>query len=170
LNVANGTNPRPIADPLARADALLGAFAGKLPYGVQSSSGRGQDMVTTASILESYNTGYVTDGCAHANRPPVANAGPDQTVPLGAVVTLNGGASTDPDGDALRFRWSFISKPAQSAATLVDPTGVTTTFVVDAPGRDRADHESAARCGCGRRPGEQHQYGRHSQRNPIDRC
>ena len=33
------------------------------------------------------------------NSAPVANAGPDQSVPLGVLVTLNGSASTDVDGD-----------------------------------------------------------------------
>lgn len=44
------------------------------------------------------------------NQPPVANAGPDQTVPAtssaGAVVALDGSASRDPDGDALKFTWT----------------------------------------------------------------
>ncbi len=39
-----------------------------------------------------------------ANIPPVANAGPDQTVPLGATVTLTGHRSSDVDGDRLSFR------------------------------------------------------------------
>src|SRR5260370_21663997 len=32
LNVANGSNPAPISDTLADADALLAAFEGELPY------------------------------------------------------------------------------------------------------------------------------------------
>jgi len=32
------------------------------------------------------------------NSPPVANAGPAQTVPLGSVVTLDGTGSSDVDG------------------------------------------------------------------------
>lgn len=33
------------------------------------------------------------------NSKPVANAGPDQIRPVGATVTLNGGSSSDFDGD-----------------------------------------------------------------------
>ncbi len=45
------------------------------------------------------------------NRPPVANAGPDQlnvecTSPTTTPVTLNGTGSSDPDGDTLTFTWS----------------------------------------------------------------
>src|SRR6185436_4189775 len=42
------------------------------------------------------------------NRPPVANAGPDQQVECSAGcarVILNGSASSDPDGDALSYQW-----------------------------------------------------------------
>jgi uncharacterized repeat protein (TIGR02543 family) len=47
---------------------------------------------------------------AKANRLPVANAGPDQTVectgPTGARVTLDGSGSSDPDSDPLTFTWT----------------------------------------------------------------
>lgn len=39
------------------------------------------------------------------NTPPVADAGPDQVVTFGATVTLNGGASSDADGDVLTYDW-----------------------------------------------------------------
>jgi RHS repeat-associated protein len=68
------------------------------------------------------------------NRPPTANAGPDQTVPLGALVQLDGAGSTDPDGDALSYRWSFVSRPAGSQAALSSTTAVRPTFTVDLPG------------------------------------
>jgi uncharacterized repeat protein (TIGR01451 family) len=45
------------------------------------------------------------------NRPPSADAGPDQIVSAGAtcqaIVTLNGGGSSDPDGDTLAYAWTI---------------------------------------------------------------
>ena len=38
------------------------------------------------------------------NKAPVADAGPAQLVLTGATITLTGGASTDPDADALTYR------------------------------------------------------------------
>ncbi len=59
---------------------------------------------------------------------PVANAGPNQTVPIGTAVTLDGSASSDLDGDDLTFQWTFLSKPANSTAALSSPTAVQPTF------------------------------------------
>jgi PKD repeat protein len=44
------------------------------------------------------------------NAPPVVDAGPDLTVPVGAahdVVRLDAGDAVDPDGHGLRFGWDF---------------------------------------------------------------
>jgi hypothetical protein len=62
------------------------------------------------------------------NRPPVANAGVRQTVEAssvaGASVTLNGTASSDPDGDPLSFAWAgpFGTVPGPTP-TVVLPLG-----------------------------------------------
>src|SRR5262245_23224493 len=73
-------------------------------------------------------------GVRTSNHPPVAKAGPDQTVPTGSTVTLNGGGSTDEDGDSLTFTWRLISRPEGSLAALENAKDVRPTFKVDLPG------------------------------------
>ena len=47
------------------------------------------------------------------NRPPVANAGADQTITLPAnAVTLNGNGSTDPENNITGYAWTKISGPS----------------------------------------------------------
>ncbi len=41
------------------------------------------------------------------NAPPVAEAGPGRTVAIGEVVNFDAGASTDPDGTIVDYRWDF---------------------------------------------------------------
>ena len=64
LNIANGSDPTPIAGTIADADGLLSGFAGKLPDGVAPSSVTGRAMVHDASILASFNDGASTRTCS----------------------------------------------------------------------------------------------------------
>ena len=68
------------------------------------------------------------------NRAPVANAGNDQNAATGTVVTLNGSASSDVDGDTVSYAWSLTTLPTGSSAVLTDPTNVSPTFTVDIDG------------------------------------
>jgi len=62
------------------------------------------------------------------NQPPTADAGPDQSVLAGQMVTLDGTSSTDPDGDELTFAWT-LTDPDGTPVALSDPTAETPTFV-----------------------------------------
>jgi MYXO-CTERM domain-containing protein len=57
-------------------------------------------------------------------QPPISNAGPDQTVPVSTLVTLDGSASSDPQGAPLTFLWTQLSGTAVtlSSRTVVKPT------------------------------------------------
>jgi len=68
------------------------------------------------------------------NSAPVADAGPDQTAQSSDIVQLDGGGSTDVDGDSLIYSWSLVTMPYRSSALLSDPTAVNPSFVVDIPG------------------------------------
>lgn len=76
----------------------------------------------------------VTVAATVANVVPVANAGSAQLVRTTSLVTLTGAASTDANGDALTYLWSFTSIPAGSAATLSSTTAESPTFTPDVDG------------------------------------
>jgi hypothetical protein len=64
LNIANGSDPTPVASTITHADSLLSMFSGKLPYKVKPSSSIGQMMVNDGNTLNSYNNGQLTPNCS----------------------------------------------------------------------------------------------------------
>ena len=69
-----------------------------------------------------------------SNSAPVADAGENQEPQVGDTVKLDGSASSDVDGDELKYRWSFLLVPPGSMAILSNPTVVDPTFEMDLPG------------------------------------
>lgn len=60
-----------------------------------------------------------------------ANAGQNRDVYLLNTVALNGGSSADRSGFKISYKWSFVSKPSGSKASLSNATSVSPTFIPD---------------------------------------
>jgi PKD repeat protein len=69
----------------------------------------GKDFET--AILEELSPIQIGLESAQSNLVPIANAGPDQTVQIGTLVTIDGSASYDNDGDTLSYNWTQIKGP-----------------------------------------------------------
>ena len=66
------------------------------------------------------------------NFDPIANAGPDRSLPSGSVITLDGSSSLDPDADdTITFAWTQISgRPVTlSSVTAANPTFTAPTLI-----------------------------------------
>lgn len=84
-----------------------------------------QDECSSAADIVIINT---------SNSAPAANAGPDQSLPVGGTVILDGSHSSDVDNDPLTYNWTLTNKPADSQAILTNPTTANPRFVVDKAG------------------------------------
>jgi hypothetical protein len=90
------------------------------------------DFNGTDSFLYSVTDGEDISGGAEVtitvlpvNDPPVANAGPDQVVNVGEMVSLDGSNSFDIDDDLLTFFWIQLDGPA---VNLSDPASMQPVF------------------------------------------
>jgi hypothetical protein len=75
----------------------------------------------------------VTTDTGTLNRPPVADAGPDQLVFVLDRVDLDGSFSSDPDGDPLTYSWTWVT-PVGSGSNLANENTATPSFYPDREG------------------------------------
>ena len=77
------------------------------------------------------------------NSPPVADAGPDQSGVAAGLITLDGSASYDPEGDPLKYQWTQIfgqnvavsgANGAQASFTAAEGQSYTFRLTVTDPG------------------------------------
>lgn len=112
-----------LVDPTSPTVSLTPDLAGKYTVAVAVSDG---ELTSTESI-----------DLIASNDAPTAFAGNDRAEAFGAEVVLDGAASTDPNGDELRYTWSILAQPEGSVATLdVDdtPDGRIARFLPDVRG------------------------------------
>ena len=81
--------------------------------------------VTCTSDLGTQSSDTLTVSVSDVNRAPIADAGADQTVLEGEVVSLDASTSSDPDADAIEYLWTIVSGPA---VALSDPMVATPSF------------------------------------------
>lgn len=123
------------AGPAVALSGPLNAVAGFVAPGVTA------DAVLTFQVKVNDGTFNATDSVnvtVHAlpiDRAPVANAGADRRVPVGASVFLDASASTDPDGDALSYSWTQTAGPN---VTLTGSTAAVTGFIAPSVTADTA--------------------------------
>lgn len=104
-----------------------GSFTTTLPADIAAGG------VVTATATDAAGNTSAFSACVNVqqvtpppNQPPVANAGSNQTVTVGTLVTLNGTASFDPDNgpSPLTFLWTQTSGPTVvlTGATTATPS------------------------------------------------
>src|SRR5919197_129535 len=100
---------------------------------VKQAASHTQQVISSQSPSSSSSSSLISSSQAPRlstsnNSPPIADAGhsrPDQSVNAGSLVTLDGSASHDPDGDPITFAWTQLSGPQ---VQLSNPNEAKTSF------------------------------------------
>lgn len=116
--LSSATAPRPVLTPDVAGDFVL-----SLTVNDGALASAPATVTVTAVVPE-----------PPADAPPVASAGPDAAVAVGAPAALDGTASFDPDGDPIAYLWTVTAAPAGAAAQPSDPAAASPTFTPDVGG------------------------------------
>lgn len=107
------------------------------PYSAQPSFT--PDMFGEYRISLSVNNGVKNSEAVEliiniGNIAPIANAGNDQSVLVGDIISLNGNRSYDPEGNSLSYNWRIISAPQGSEALIINQNHQQTTLTANTEG------------------------------------
>ena len=127
INSSPGGSSAEIDDPIAQTTTFTPDRIGV--YGASLTVSDGEDACSERIVIDVQEP--------VVNTPPVCATGPDQTVELGALVSLDGTASSDADDDPLSFEWRVTERPEGSSATITDLTLPIASFVPDVEGTYR---------------------------------
>jgi alpha-glucosidase len=127
---------RTVEVPVARAGVAAGTLVDVLT-GAEHSLSAGRVRLTVPArgsvLLAPAAAASAAERCRTPNRPPVAKAGEDARLTVGAGLRLDATASEDPDGRPLSYRWTDGAGAGVGRAPTLDlslPVGVH-TFVVE---------------------------------------
>ena len=109
---------------------LAGQFEVQLT--VEDSDGASSIDIVNVYVAPTDNLVQSPKSDPNFNIRPIADAGRSQLITLGQTVTLDGSQSTDINGELLAYKWSVLSKPAESSSVLENVSGPITSFTPDA--------------------------------------
>jgi hypothetical protein len=137
-----------MTDNVGDGDLYIGAHSADYPY-MNPTNGIIDEVRIYNYALTQEQIQADMEACVPPNQPPVADAGPDQTVDADSActgtVTLDGSASSDPDEDIVSWEWFEDGTPLGSGETLshafVNDLGdhIITLVVTDSFGETNSD-------------------------------
>lgn len=140
LNGGNSTNPAGIGS-LTYSWAIHSAPAGSTAVLSNANTVMASftaDVIGTYVIALTVSNGFQIDSntvtISTTDAPPMASTGPNQSVAVGSLVTLDGTKSLDFNRQPLTYSWSFVAIPPRSAAVLFGLRSPTPSFIADTTG------------------------------------
>jgi RHS repeat-associated protein len=120
--------------PQTSFDLFFGQRGGYLYSGLIDEVSLYERALSAAEIQAIYNAGASGKCAGPINHRPMVNAGPEQTIPFGYALNLQGSVTDDglPLGSSLFSSWSVVSGPG--AAAFVDASSLTTPVNFDTAG------------------------------------
>lgn len=116
----SGPSTFTLGDASAVTSSLTNLVAGTYVFRLTVTDNKGATATDDVNVI-------VNNANTPANQPPVARAGTDMAITLPTnSVTLNGSASSDPDGTISKYLWSKVSGPT---TFLIASTGSAITVV-----------------------------------------